>query len=93
MKLSDLATIKTNFKKADFWVVRRGTLQAVGSVTRSFYMEHIGIKVVRVDILLPDYLYYAMMDLHSRGYYRPLATGTLQLVHIRVRDIKNITIG
>ncbi|EDW5526466.1 hypothetical protein CGU17_004274, partial [Salmonella enterica subsp. enterica serovar Johannesburg] len=27
MKLSDVATIRTNFQEADFWITRRGSLK------------------------------------------------------------------
>jgi hypothetical protein len=93
MNLSALCTIKVNFELADFWLVRRGTLNAVGKPVRSFYREHIGIKVVKTEILLPDYLFYVFLDFNNRGLFKPLAVGTLSLVHIRVQDIKNIQIG
>jgi len=93
MRLKDLATIKIDFEAPDFWVVRRGSLVTVGSVTRTFNREHFGVKVFATDILLPDYLYYAMMDLHTQGYYKLLAHGTLPLVNIRLDDVKNIPIG
>lgn len=93
MKLSELATIKTHFQEADFWVVRRGSLKKVGSVTREYNPEHIGIKVNRTDILLPDYLYYCLMALHQAGRWEPLATGTLSLVNIRTADIRNIVLS
>jgi hypothetical protein len=90
MKLSSLATIKTNFPDADFWIIRRGSEESVGKPVREFYKEHIGIKVVRTDILLPDYLYYAMLHIHQSGQWRHIATGSLKLVNIRVSDIQNI---
>lgn len=93
MKLKHLAEIKVQFKHADFWIVRRGTLESVGSVTRDYNPEHYGVKVTRTDILVPDFLYYAMMDLHSRNYYKVLAHGSLPLVNIRIADIENITLG
>ena len=56
MKLSKLTITKTNLPEADFWIVRRGSLKTCGEPTRTFNPELIGIKVVRTDILLPDYL-------------------------------------
>tara|TARA_R110001599_G_scaffold100770_1_gene258085 strand:+ start:308 stop:589 length:282 start_codon:yes stop_codon:yes gene_type:complete len=93
MKLVELTTIKTNFENADFWLVRRGSIESVGTPVKSFSQYHIGIKVVRTDILLPNYLYYAMKHVHTTGYWKPLANGTLKLVHITTTDVKNITIG
>lgn len=90
--LSDKTEIKTNFPDADFWVVRRGSEDKVGSATKEFSPEHIGIKVISDD-LLPDYLYYSMQYIHSKGYYRPLAHGTLKLKNIKVSDVANIRLG
>ena len=90
MKLYDVATVKTNFPEADFWIVRRGSLKSVGKPTREFYAEHIGIKVIKTDILIPDYLMICMEYLHKRGVWEPRATGSLSLVNIRVSDVKSI---
>lgn len=90
MKLQDVAKISTNAPDADFWIVRRGTIKAVGKPTYVFNFEHIGVKVIRTDILLPEYLYYCLMHLHSSGQWETLATGSLSLVNIRVSDIKHI---
>jgi hypothetical protein len=90
--LSEKAEIKTNFPEADFWIIRKGTEDKVGSPTKEFSPEHIGIKVISDD-LLPDYLYYAMQYIHSTGYYRPLAHGTLKLKNIKVSDVSNIKLG
>lgn len=92
MKLSDLATIRTNFPEADFWLVRRGSLKTCGQPVRQFSPEHIGVKVTRTDILLPDYLYYCMAHIHSNGVWEQLATGTLNLVNIRVSDVRDIVL-
>lgn len=93
MKLSELTTIKTHFPEADFWVVRRGSLTTCGAVTREYNPEHIGVKVTRLDVLLPDYLYYCLMHLHQSKRWEPLATGTLELVNIRVADVRNIALS
>lgn len=90
MKLCELATIRTNYPEANFWIVRRGSESRVGEPTRVFNKEHIGIKVERTDLLLPDYLYYAFVAIHNTGYWKTLATGTLNLVNIRVSDIRRI---
>ena len=84
MRMKDVATIKTNMRAADFWIVRRGSLNAVGSVRRDFDKEFIGVRVFRADIMVPDYLFYAMYNVHSTGAYRAIARGTLALVHITV---------
>lgn len=93
MKLSDLTTIKTHFPEAHFWIVRRGSLKTCGSATREYNPEHIGVRVDRLDLLLPDYLYYCLMALHQAGRWEALATGTLSLVNIRVSDVRNIELS
>jgi len=92
MKLSDLATIRTNFPDADFWLVRRGSLKTCGQPVRDFNPAHIGVKVVRTDLLLPDYLYYCMQHLHTSKVWEPMATGTLSLVNIGISDVRDIVL-
>lgn len=93
MNLSDVATIKTNFPDADFWIVRRGSLNSVGEPSYSFNKESIGVKVTRSDLVLSKYLYYCFLNLHISGVWKPLATGTLSLVNITTHDVKNIVLN
>jgi len=93
MKLCDVATIKTNFQDADFFLIRRGAISQVGKPSREFNPEHIGIKVNRTDILLPDYLYLCFEHLHNIKAWEPRANGTLALVNIRVSDVRNIELS
>jgi hypothetical protein len=92
VSLSEKAEIKTNFPEADFWIVRKGTEDKVGSPVKEFSPEYIGIKVISDDIL-PSYLYYAMQYIHSTGYYRSLAHGTLKLKNIKISDVANVKLG
>ena len=90
MRLKDVAVIRTDFTGADFWLSRRGSLETVGQPTREYSPYHIGIKVLQTRILLPDYLYYMFVHWHQIGQWKPLAHGTLSLVHIRLNDVRNI---
>ena len=36
--------------------------------------------------------YYVFMYLHQVGQWKPLAHGTLNLVHIRIEDVRNIAL-
>ncbi|AEB22168.1 hypothetical protein ICQ89_004428 [Salmonella enterica] len=92
MKLSDVATIKTNFPDADFWIVRRGSLKTVGEPSYTFNPESIGVKVTRPDLVLSRYLYYCFLHLHQSKVWEPVATGSLSLVNIKVSDVKNIVL-
>lgn len=92
-RLGDLATIAIGMEDADFWLVRRHGIETVGEPTKEFNPQHIGIKVTRTDVLLPDYLYYAMQYLHMKGYWQQKAFGATKLVNIRVEDVKRVLLG
>jgi len=89
-RLKDVATIRTNFEDADFWIRRKGSKTAVGKPTKEFDEEFIGIRVDRTDIVLPEFLYYVFEYLHMRGDFERIAKGTLRLVHIKTEDVENI---
>lgn len=91
-KLSDHATIKTNFPEADFWIIRKGAEDKVGTPTKEFSPENIGIKVTS-EFILPSYLFYAIQHLQMKGYFRQLAHGTLSLKNIKVSDVGDIPLG
>jgi hypothetical protein len=88
--LRTMIDARTNFPDADFWIVRRGTREAVGKPTREFNPEHIGIKVTATDKLDPGYLFYALEFVKMQGYYEP--RGTTRLQGIRVEDVLNVPI-
>jgi restriction endonuclease S subunit len=89
MKLKQLCTVQTNLPNADFYIVRSGSQNTIGKVTKEFNKDYIGIKVTRTDILVPDYLYYLLMNLHNQGYFRAISNGTT-LQHITTQDVGNI---
>lgn len=92
-RLGQMIQLQKGMKDADFWIVRRGTPEAVGSVTREFNPEHYGVKVTARDHLHPDYLYYALMWVHTQGAYQSLARGTTRLVNIRRSDVLELPVG
>lgn len=92
MVLGDMITVSTKNKDADFWIVRRGSRESVGSPTREYNPEHFGIKVTS-DKLDPSYLFYMMQYLHSKKIWEGVATGSLKLVNIRKEDVLNIPIS
>ena len=93
IRLKDLVRVKTNFPEADFWLQRKGSLKTVGTPTKTFSPEHIGIKVTATDQLDPQYLYYMMMHIQSSGHWSKIARGTTNLVSITTSDVSNIPIG
>lgn len=92
MRLKNIAEIKTNFPEADFWLLRRGDENTIGKPTKNFSEYHIGIKVNR-DVIVPDYLYYAIIHLHQNGFFKQFASGVTKLQHLQIHDVKNIKIG
>lgn len=92
-RLKAYATVKMNYKDADFWITRRGTPDEIGRPSKEFNKESFGVKVFATDILDPQFLYYAMMNIHGQGLYKNMGTGTTQLVSIKLNNIKNIRVG
>lgn len=89
MKLMYLCGIGTKMVDADFWIVRKGNDKTCGMPTKEYKPDHIGIKVVATNILLPDYLYYMMMTAKNVGEFEPFIHGATNQKNIRVQDIKN----
>ena len=55
LRLKYLCEIKTNFPEADFWLIRKGDEKVVGTPVKKFEPQHIGIKVIKTDILIPNF--------------------------------------
>ena len=77
MRLKDVATIRLDFADADFWLVRRGSLETIGQPTKTYSPYYIGIRIEQTALILPDYLYYVFMHLHQVGQWKPLAHSAL----------------
>ena len=92
-RLSDVCEVRINFPDADFWLQRKGSKENVGKPLKEFYPENIGIRVVRTDVLDPNYLYYVFMSLHNQGKFQQMCSGALNLQHIRVEDVRGIGLG
>lgn len=90
LKLFNIATVKTNFPQADFWLTRKGSFKEVGRPTREYHPERIGIRVDQPQIALSGYLFYVLTALHGVGYFERRAKGTLSLKHITVKDVEHI---
>jgi hypothetical protein len=88
-RLGDLIEAKYNFPDADFWLVRKGSLEAVGKPTKIFKKENIGVKVTS-DTLLPSYLFLVLEYLHMQKYWQTRAGGTTRLMNIKIADVNDI---
>lgn len=92
MRLGDICDFKVNMEDADFWLTRRGDIKMIGKPTKTFSSENIGVKVIRTDLVLPDFLYYYFEYLQGNGLFSQLAVGTINVKHITISDIKNINV-
>jgi hypothetical protein len=90
MKLTEFCKIKINDPEADFWIVRRGSKEAIGKPTEEFNSEHYGLTVTKPELVLPKYLYYLFEYLWSQGFFKALGRGTLRLVNLRLEDFQHL---
>ena len=95
MNLGNVCILKTDFPNADFWLQRKGSEKTVGSPTKEFSQENIGVKISddfrdKVD---PNYLYYYFQFLHQQGVLAPIANETLALKNVKISDIRTIPIS
>lgn len=92
--LGIVAEIRTNFPSADFWLVRRGSLDRLGEPTKEFNPEHIGFKVrdEYLDRILPQFMFYWFMNMHQTGAWKQFATGALPLQHIRIEQVRSLPV-
>ena len=93
VRLKDLATVSTDSPEADFWIIRKGSEKTVGTPVKQYQPQYIGVKVVKTNVLEPNYLYYMIMHLHNQGYFKSRAIGITNLVNIRVADVADISFG
>lgn len=92
LRLKDIADVKVGMEDADFYIIRRGDKKQVGKPVKDYNPEHIGIKVTRTDLIVPDLLFYSLLNLYMQGTWEQKATGSLKLVNIQTSDIKNIAL-
>ncbi len=92
ISLGDLATIKTNFEDADFWIQRVGN---VGMPTKDFVKGNIGIKLSDDGSRVLDkrFLWYQLIFLHSSGYWSKIKRDGAVMPFIAVSDVKDILLG
>lgn len=94
MTIGDLCEFKTNFPDADFWLVKKGTRKEIGTPVLKYDPEHIGVKIIRTDVLVPKYLYYVFQSIQKEGVFEDLADvydGGKRVISIN--DLKALKIG
>jgi hypothetical protein len=92
MQLKHICEIKSNFPDADFWLIRKGSANKVGTPVKVFNPEHIGIKIKSEgkEFVIPQYLFYWFQHLQMRGFFAKHATGVLKLVHITSKFVGDL---
>jgi hypothetical protein len=94
MTIGDLCEFKTNFPDADFWLVKKGNKDEIGTPVKTFSPENIGVKVIRTDVLLPQYLYYVFMNIQNQGVFDMLSdVNDSGKRIISIEKLKKIPIG
>lgn len=94
MTIGDLCEFKTDFPDADFWLIKKGKKNDVGTPTKVFSPDNIGVKVIRTDLLLPSYLFYVFQHLKNEGVFDILSDvndGGTRV--IRLKDLKSLKVG
>lgn len=93
MTIGDLVDFKSNEENADFWLIRKGSENTVGTPTKEYSPEYIAVIIKDRSIIDPQYLYYYFMMLQSKGVFKMLAKGTTKLMNIRISDVKSIPVS
>tara|TARA_R110002020_G_scaffold10828_5_gene41217 strand:- start:9244 stop:10251 length:1008 start_codon:yes stop_codon:yes gene_type:complete len=88
LKKSKNFKVGKGMEDADFWLISVNTKEKVGTPVEEYNKNHIGVKVLNTEKILPKYMYYHMMNLHSQGYWKQIVRGSVQQF-ISVQDVKN----
>jgi hypothetical protein len=81
-------------------IARIGSLEAIGKVVEdrdrpliTHLNNHICIKPLDKNKLLPKYLYYAMQHVHMQGHWKRVGhPGTANRYQIKVKDVKDVDV-
>lgn len=87
MKLKTFLDFKLNNPEAGFWIIRRGNSETVGTTTREFSPDHIGVTITRPDLVLPDFMFYYMDYLAKVGALTSVSSGNGTLRQINIKDL------
>ena len=98
LTLGELIDVGQNVKNPDFYFQRQGSPSSIGTVAKTLEEKTdswwgIKVKEEAGGVILPDYLYYALMNIHSTGFWKSMARGETDLQSIRLEDLKSIPVG
>lgn len=83
VSLGDMAEVGLDLRNADVWIPRKG--RAKGEPTRTFDADHVGIRVTRKDVLLPEYVRYALQYLAMQGFWatQPVSVANVKAIQFQ----------
>lgn len=90
MKIGDVVSVVQGNEDADFWIVRRGSVENLGKVLDQYDPNAFGITIKDSEMLDVNYAKYFFKYLHMRGTWAQHSHGSLRLVHITKEDVLNL---
>lgn len=96
--LGDLIEVGKDIENPDFYFQRQGSVDSIGKVSKHLEKKTdswwgVKVKESAKDKLDAGYLYYLLMHIGGKGYWKSLARGTTNLQSIRKEDLLSIPIG
>ncbi len=85
----NLFEVKTNFPSADFWLINKTCINKIGEPVKEYQPYLIGIKC-NEQFIFPSYGFYLCLHLYQSGIWRGYANSTINLVRLRVSDVRNV---
>jgi len=85
----NLFEVKTNFPHADFWLINKHSINEIGKPVKEFEPYLIGIKC-NEQFIFPNYGFYACLHLYQKGIWRNYGNSCINLVRLRVSDVRNV---
>lgn len=92
MKLKSFLNFSVNNPEAHFWIVRVGDAETVGTPTREFSPEHIGVTISQPDIAIPEFMFYYMEYLKKVGALSPIINRSANFHTINIKDLGEFTL-
>jgi len=94
LTLGDLIDVGQNVKNPDFFFQRQGSLDSIGTAAKTLEEKTdswwgIKVKEEAGGVIVPDYLYYVLMNIHSAGFWKSMARGTTGLQSIPLQHLKS----
>ena len=98
LTLGDLIDVGQNVENPDFFFQRQGSPDSIGRVTKNQENKTdswwgIRVKDEAKEVILSDYLYYVLINIHSTGHWKSMVRGTTGLQSIRLQDLTSIPVG